>query len=175
MKKPAGKPKREVVDHHRDVDPKSFEGKTVKRVDAHAVNIIKFEFTDGTKTSLETEAVGHGLIGIVQCDECADLCSPDGIPWVTDRPTVPGAYWVTQKLPKGEIVDCVRFVQHDGGLFTMKGYGVACFTKFAGPLATPAGLEEPSEPEPQEKRDLSDLKRLWPPGRPKTKRATKRK
>lgn len=54
---------------HQDVNPKSFEGKTIKRVEAEAINVLKFFFTDGTSTALEVEG-----FGLVQCDACADVC-----------------------------------------------------------------------------------------------------
>jgi hypothetical protein len=44
----------------------AFEGKTIKRVDTRAVNVVVFHFTDGTKGELEVEALGGGLYGIVQ-------------------------------------------------------------------------------------------------------------
>lgn len=58
----------EFVDHHRDVRPEDFVGKTVASVDARACNLIRFEFTDGTKLALEAEQF------IIQaCEACATL------------------------------------------------------------------------------------------------------
>ena len=50
------------------VDRKSFEGKTIKSIDATAVNVMRFEFTDGTSATLEVEGIGHGISGIVHCE-----------------------------------------------------------------------------------------------------------
>lgn len=43
---------------HRDVKPSDFVGKTVLRVDARAINIVRFWFTDGTTLALEHERDG---------------------------------------------------------------------------------------------------------------------
>lgn len=51
---------------HRRVRPRDFVGKTVAHIDARAVNIIRFWFTDGTSIALE-----HERDEIVACDECA--------------------------------------------------------------------------------------------------------
>lgn len=56
---------------HSDIDPKAFEGRTIERMEAEAINIVRFFFTDGTATALEIEGFGNGLVGIVQCQECA--------------------------------------------------------------------------------------------------------
>lgn len=50
---------------------KDFVGKTIARVDARAVNVTTFYFTDGTSIIMEVEAVGPGIYGMVACDECA--------------------------------------------------------------------------------------------------------
>lgn len=55
---------------HEPLDPKSFEGKTIARVNFRAVNIISFFFTDGTSTAIEAE--GYHM---VQCDECITECA----------------------------------------------------------------------------------------------------
>lgn len=56
---------------HKDIDPKDFEGKTIKKLEADAVNIIRFHFTDGTAIAIETEGFGGGLVGMVSCTVCA--------------------------------------------------------------------------------------------------------
>lgn len=56
---------------HKLLKNKDFAGKTIKRIDAKAVNIVTFYFTDGTSTAIEIEAVGPGIYGLVVCDECA--------------------------------------------------------------------------------------------------------
>lgn len=40
---------------HRDLEASDFEGKTIKRANVEAVNILRLEFTDGTKLVIETE------------------------------------------------------------------------------------------------------------------------
>ena len=50
---------------------KDFVGRTIKRVDSSACNIWRFEFEDGGSVALEVDALGHGLYGLVVCDECA--------------------------------------------------------------------------------------------------------
>lgn len=50
---------------HRLIDPKDFIGKTIANVDARAVNITRFYFTDGTAIAIETE--GDAM---VTCNEC---------------------------------------------------------------------------------------------------------
>lgn len=56
---------------HKNIDPKDFEGKTIRKLVAEAVNVIEFYFTDGTSISIETEGFGGGLVGMVACDTCA--------------------------------------------------------------------------------------------------------
>lgn len=58
---------------HRDIDPKDFEGKTIQKLEADAVNIIRFYFTDGTSIAIETEGFGGGLVGMVSCTSCVDI------------------------------------------------------------------------------------------------------
>lgn len=57
---------------HKSIDSKAFEGKTVLRLDAKAVNILHFYFTDGTSVAIEVDALAPslGLYGMVQCDAC---------------------------------------------------------------------------------------------------------
>lgn len=55
---------------HKDIDPKDFEGKTIKKLEADAINIIRFYFTDGTSIAIEVEGFGGGLMGMVTCDAC---------------------------------------------------------------------------------------------------------
>lgn len=59
---------------HKPIDPKDFEGKTIARLEAGAVNIIRFYFTDGTSKAIEVEALAptHGIYGMVSCDDCAE-------------------------------------------------------------------------------------------------------
>jgi hypothetical protein len=59
---------------------KDFVGKTVARVDAEAVNIATFFFTDGTAVAIETEHITHGIHGMIVCDECVseDKCESSG-------------------------------------------------------------------------------------------------
>lgn len=72
---------------HKDIDPKDFEGKTVKKLEADAVNIIRFYFTDGTSIAIETEGLGGGLVGMVSCVSCADLPDTEAGHTVKDRVT----------------------------------------------------------------------------------------
>ena len=44
---------------------KAFKGKTVKSIDAFAINSVTFFFTDGTSVDLDTENVGYGIYGVV--------------------------------------------------------------------------------------------------------------
>lgn len=47
-----------------------FKGKTIKRVDSTRVaNEWTFYFTDGTKITVGTEAIGYGLYGLCIEDE----------------------------------------------------------------------------------------------------------
>jgi hypothetical protein len=55
---------------HVEINPKDWEGKTIKRVVADAINVTRFYFTDGTALAIEVDAFGHGLYGMVQCPEC---------------------------------------------------------------------------------------------------------
>jgi hypothetical protein len=50
---------------HRLLRRKDFEGKTIRRVDVRAVNIIRFYFTDGSSIAIE-----HERDGMVACDAC---------------------------------------------------------------------------------------------------------
>jgi len=58
---------------HHLVRNKDFAGKTIKYIDARAVNFVRFFFTDGTALAIEVESVGPGLTGMVVCSECATL------------------------------------------------------------------------------------------------------
>lgn len=58
------------------IDRKSFEGKTIQRINTSAVNVTQFYFTDGTMVELEVEAVAPGLYGIVQCQGCSPAKKP---------------------------------------------------------------------------------------------------
>jgi hypothetical protein len=58
---------------HMLVRKRDFTGKTIARVDAKAVNIIRFWFTDGTAVALEVDAVGPGIYGIVACGACIEV------------------------------------------------------------------------------------------------------
>lgn len=51
---------------HRPLQRKDFEGKTIQAVDVRAVNIIRFNFTDGSSIAIE-----HERHGMVACDVCA--------------------------------------------------------------------------------------------------------
>lgn len=55
---------------HKLLKNKDFAGKTIEQIDAKAVNIVYFYFTDGTSLAIEVEAVGPGIYGLVTCDEC---------------------------------------------------------------------------------------------------------
>lgn len=48
------------------INKRSFVGKTIKRMDTRAVNVIRFYFTDGTSAEIEVESLGHGVYGMVQ-------------------------------------------------------------------------------------------------------------
>jgi hypothetical protein len=49
-----------------------FEGKTIERLHAPAVNAATFFFTDGSSVSIETDAFGNGLVGMVACEKCVE-------------------------------------------------------------------------------------------------------
>ena len=53
------------------INKKAFEGKTIKSMDTNAVNCVTFHFTDGTKATLEVQAVlpTLHLYGIAQQEE----------------------------------------------------------------------------------------------------------
>lgn len=54
---------------------KEFIGKTIVDVNDRATNYLEFSFSDGTKTAIETEHVGHGIYGIasVNCEGMPNL------------------------------------------------------------------------------------------------------
>jgi hypothetical protein len=51
-----------------NINPKTFAGKTVDRIDDTSLNQVIFFFTDGTTATLEVEAVmpTYGLYGITE-------------------------------------------------------------------------------------------------------------
>ncbi len=57
---------------HRDLTKEDFIGKTVTDFECDAVNVIRFVFEDGTRLAIEVDAMGHGIYGMVACDECVD-------------------------------------------------------------------------------------------------------
>lgn len=59
-------------DTHSPINPRQWVGKTIARMDARAVNVVRFFFTDGTALAIETEGMGHGIVGMVQCGACID-------------------------------------------------------------------------------------------------------
>lgn len=71
---------------HRLLRSSDFKGKTISRIDAHAVNVTRFYFTDGTSATIEVDALGHGVYGMVLCDECS----------TTDKKTTAGKGWAVQ-------------------------------------------------------------------------------
>jgi len=73
---------------HDYVDPSKFEGKTILRVEAKAINIVRFWFTDGTSTALESDSFGNGIMGIAQCDTCIDACVPIDSAWAAKLGTI---------------------------------------------------------------------------------------
>jgi hypothetical protein len=44
---------------------KTFEGKTVRKVEASSANLWMFYFTDGSALEISTESFGHGISGLV--------------------------------------------------------------------------------------------------------------
>lgn len=49
---------------------KALVGKTIKSVNAEAVNVTTFHFTDGTSIAFEVEGMGFGIYGMVACAAC---------------------------------------------------------------------------------------------------------
>ena len=49
-----------------EVDMKTFEGKTIEKVDTRAINCVTITFTDKTKVCIEAENAGPpvGLLGV---------------------------------------------------------------------------------------------------------------
>ena len=45
----------EVSNHIRIADFKQFVGKTVAAVDADSINVVRFEFTDGTTIAIDAD------------------------------------------------------------------------------------------------------------------------
>lgn len=56
-----------------DRDPvlADFIGKTITDFDGSCINVWRFRFSDGTALAIEVESFGHGLMGMVVCEECA--------------------------------------------------------------------------------------------------------
>lgn len=55
---------------HRDITEADLLGKTITKVECEAVNILRLGFSDGTALAIEVDAFGHGIYGMVACDEC---------------------------------------------------------------------------------------------------------
>jgi hypothetical protein len=48
------------------INPSTWVGKTIKSVDNKAINVVHFEFTDGSKITLDTERGPYGIAVIVE-------------------------------------------------------------------------------------------------------------
>ena len=51
----------EVSNHSRIADFKQFVGKTVATVDASSINVVRFEFTDGTTIAIDADDQHYGI------------------------------------------------------------------------------------------------------------------
>lgn len=51
----------EVSNHSRIADFKQFVGKTVATVDASSINVVRFEFTDGTTIAIDADEQRYGI------------------------------------------------------------------------------------------------------------------
>ena len=51
----------EVSNHSRIVDFAQFVGKTVSAVDAECINVVRFEFTDGTTIAIDADEQHYGI------------------------------------------------------------------------------------------------------------------
>ena len=51
----------EVSDHIRIVAFEQFVGKTVAAVDAESINVVRFEFTDGTTIAIDADEQHYGI------------------------------------------------------------------------------------------------------------------
>ena len=61
----------EVSNHSRIADFKQFVGKTVAAVDADSINVVRFEFTDGTPIAIDADEQHYG-IAVIQVS--AEYC-----------------------------------------------------------------------------------------------------
>lgn len=55
----------EVSNHSRIADFKQFVGKTVATVDASSINVVRFEFTDGTTIAIDADEQRY-CIAVIQ-------------------------------------------------------------------------------------------------------------
>ena len=51
----------EVSNHSRIVAFEQFVGKTVAAVDAESINVVRFEFTDGTTMAIDADEQHYGI------------------------------------------------------------------------------------------------------------------
>lgn len=51
----------EVSNHSRIADFEQFVGKTVTAVDAECINVVRFEFTDGTHIAIDADEQHYGI------------------------------------------------------------------------------------------------------------------
>ena len=51
----------EVANHSRITDFAQFVGKTVASVDAECINVVRFEFTDGTTIAIDADEQHYGI------------------------------------------------------------------------------------------------------------------
>lgn len=51
----------EVSNHSCIVDFEQFVGKTVSAVDAECINVVRFEFTDGTTIAIDADEQYYGI------------------------------------------------------------------------------------------------------------------
>lgn len=58
---------------HRNVVREDFVGKTVVGINCRAVNMLQFEFSDGSRVALEASTVTEARIPAIQaCEDCVD-------------------------------------------------------------------------------------------------------
>ena len=60
----------EESNHIRIADFKQFVGKTVTAVDADSINVVRFEFTDGTTIAIDADEQHYGIAVIQVSADC---------------------------------------------------------------------------------------------------------
>lgn len=87
---------------HRNVQKEDFVGKTITDLECDAVNIIRFTFDDGTRLALEVDAMGHGIYGMVACDECVE----------EPQPPYSSTFILSTYVPKAELAEALHVWIH---------------------------------------------------------------